>query len=182
MSGALPALVLASALGCLGAAALILLVRGLAAARRRLCVVTVNGLSMEPTLLDGDRVLVRRVPLGAVRAGQLVVLTGPAGQPGDWIVKRAVAVPGDPVPRASVPALAAAAEPAVPDGSLVVLGDNARLSLDSRRLGYLPAGRLVGVVIRRYPARQHPSTPRAGSAAGRLVGARPAAAMKGESG
>ena len=176
MRGALPALVLASALGCLS-----LLVRRLLVVRRRLCVVTVNGLSMEPTLSDGDRVLVRRVPLGAVRAGQLVVLTGPAGQPGDWIVKRAAAVPGDPVPRASVPALAAAAEPAVPDGSLVVLGDNARLSLDSRRLGYLPGSRLVGVVIRRYPTRQ-PSTPPAGSAGGRLAGTGPAAAMKGEAG
>jgi signal peptidase I len=102
---------------------------------------------MEPELHHGDRVLVRRVSVGAVHPGQVVVLTGPADRPTDWMVKRAAAVPGDPVPRTA----GACSGPVVPEDHLVVLGDNAALSLDSRRLGYLPADRLVGVVVRRLP-------------------------------
>ncbi|MEV3986782.1 S26 family signal peptidase [Nonomuraea sp. NPDC049758] len=37
----------------------------------------------------------------------------------------------------------------VPDGHLVVLGDNPRRSHDSRRAGYLTADRLLGVVLRK---------------------------------
>ena len=36
----------------------------------------------------------------------------------------------------------------VPAGALVVLGDNAARSDDSRRYGYVPAKRLVGTVMR----------------------------------
>ena len=138
-------------------------------ARRSLVLVTVAGASMEPTLRTGDRVLVRRAGLRSVRAGELVVL-GPAepaapatraasaapptsslagGQP--WIIKRAVALPGDPVPR-GVAALADVPEPAVPAGRLVLLGDG-RVSADSRTHGYFDADRLLGVVVRRLPGR-----------------------------
>lgn len=47
--------------------------------------------------------------------------------------------------------LAALAEPAgltVPAGQFVVLGDNAAKSLDSRSFGYIPAERLLGVMLR----------------------------------
>jgi signal peptidase I len=36
----------------------------------------------------------------------------------------------------------------VPAGQLVLLGDNHFLSYDSRSVGYIPADRLVGVVLR----------------------------------
>jgi signal peptidase I len=123
-------------------------------ARRRLVVVTVDGHSMRPCLAHGDRLLVRRAPLGALRAGQIVVvaLDGAVPAPGGgpcWLVKRAVAVPGDPVPRAAVPALRHAPEQRVPAGHLVVLGDNAGASRDSRQFGYLPAAGLLGVAVGR---------------------------------
>jgi signal peptidase I len=115
--------------------------------RGHLVVVTVTGRSMEPTLHDGDRVLARRVPGRAVRAGQLVVLHWPAGvtAPGDWMLKRVVAVAGEPVPPGALP------DPTppgavVPPGRLVVRGDNAERSHDSRQLGYLDDRLLLGVL------------------------------------
>jgi signal peptidase I len=65
-----------------------------------------------------------------------------------WMVKRAVALPGDPVPRETVPALRDVPEPVVPQGCLVVVGDNTGHSHDSRGAGYFPAATLLGVVIR----------------------------------
>jgi signal peptidase I len=115
--------------------------------RSRLLVVTVHGVSMEPTYRSGDRLLVRRVGLNRVRAGQVVVVRVEGARPDDptggRLVKRAVAVPGDPVPpQIPVPG------PRVPVDSLLVLGDNLARSNDSRRLGYLPADALIGVVLR----------------------------------
>lgn len=115
--------------------------------RSRLLVVTVRGVSMEPTYHSGDRLLVRRARLNRVRAGQVVVVRVEAASPDDptqgRMVKRAVAVPGDPVPpQIPVPG------PRVPVDSLLVLGDNLARSNDSRRLGYLPADALIGVVLR----------------------------------
>jgi signal peptidase I len=107
--------------------------------RRRFVAVTVTGRSMEPAYRHGDRVLVRRAALPAVRAGQVVVLAAPHG---GWMIKRAAALPGDPVP-----ALLGRGEPAVPAGALVVLGDNTALSGDSRRMGYFDGASLLGVVV-----------------------------------
>ncbi|MEO6088282.1 MAG: S26 family signal peptidase [Umezawaea sp.] len=115
--------------------------------RRRLLVVTVRGVSMEPTYRSGDRLLVRRLRLNQVRTGQVVVVRVPGAGPDDptdgRMVKRAVAVPGDPVPP-DIPV----PEPIVPEGRLLILGDNLARSNDSRRLGYLPADALIGVVLR----------------------------------
>lgn len=60
------------------------------------------------------------------------------------VVKRVAAVPGDPVP-ASVPRRAG--EASVPDGCLVLLGDNLEQSLDSRHFGYVPVADVVGKVV-----------------------------------
>jgi signal peptidase I len=116
--------------------------------RRRLVLVAVTGRSMEPTLWPGDRVLVRRVAGRSVRPGHLAVLRWPVRAdeppvPGrDWMVKRVVAVAGDPVP--------GRAGQRVPPGSLVVLGDNPAVSHDSRQLGYLDDDLLLGVVVHRF--------------------------------
>ncbi|MEV0386487.1 S26 family signal peptidase [Nonomuraea sp. NPDC050643] len=127
-------------------------------ARGRHLLVTVAGPSMEPAYAPGDQVLVRRVPIARVRPGQVVLIRrdpvhGLPEDP-DLVIKRAVAVPGDPVPRVGFPLLAGTA---VPPAKLVVVGDNLPLSYDSRHHGYVPAGRFVGVVVRRLPRRPRPA-------------------------
>lgn len=150
----LGALVLAVALSALTATALTL--------RHHYVLVTVAGLSMAPTLRPGDRLVVRRTAPGRIRSGDVVVLapdpeleldldpeSAPATDHGElWLIKRAAAVPGDPVPRTRVPALADAPEALVPHGKLVLLGDNTAHSTDSRQRGYFDAQRLVGRVVR----------------------------------
>ncbi|MGP3685989.1 S26 family signal peptidase [Streptomyces sp. IBSNAI002] len=129
---------------------------------RRFVVVTVRGPSMEPAYRDGDRVLVRRG--GPPRNGEVVVAEHPgAARRGDFglLIKRVAAVPGDRIPRVGVPALARAPGSRVPDGRLVLLGDNRPVSLDSRELGYFPADRVLGRVLRQLPAHRKPPTPRA---------------------
>jgi signal peptidase I len=141
--------------------ALVVLGMGMVAGRRCLVIVQVDGASMRPTYESGDRVLVRRRRLDQVRRGQVVVVQRPdehagwaAHAPADgrldgrgWYIKRAVAVPGDPVPPSVVDAVGGT-EATVPRGMLVVLGDAPR-SDDSRRWGYVPGDRLLGVVSRR---------------------------------
>ena len=118
--------------------------------RRSYVLVAVSGRSMEPTLRNGQRVLARRVGLRRLRHGDVVVLYPPAGGPhGDGLViKRVLALPGDPVPRARVPKLRDLPDERVPPRQLVVLGDNPGWSMDSRQLGLFPADRLLGVVPR----------------------------------
>lgn len=125
--------------------------------RRRFVAVVVDGASMEPTLRPGERVLVRRVALDRVRLGQIVVLAMPvdmhAALPAvdnpPWLIKRVVALPGDPVPYDRVPVLRDNGDDRVPAGHLVVLGDNEARSFDSRRAGYFTADALLGVVLRK---------------------------------
>jgi signal peptidase I len=148
-----------------GLAVAILAALGLLLTRRRFVLVTVEGASMEPAYRQGDRVLVRRARLSAVRRGQVVVVANPAAPPARpspqapawaarrrWMIKRAAAVPGDPVPPELAAALGAVPGTAVPAGRLVVLGDNGKASVDSRRFGYVTADGVVGVVARRLPS------------------------------
>ena len=132
------------------------------AVRRRFLVVTVRGASMEPTHRDGERVLARRDGRAAIERGSVVVVECPDTEALTWsgpprrrrhadelLIKRVLSVPGDPVPRAQIPALAGAAEPVVPAGFLVLLGDNQERSFDSKLVGYFPVERVQGIVIRR---------------------------------
>ncbi|WP_328989654.1 S26 family signal peptidase [Kribbella sp. NBC_01245] len=157
-----------------GIAALALTTAGLFIASRRLALVTVAGRSMEPALADGDRLLAWRRPRRPLRLGDVVVLeapypagvlvreaddgspvpppwqtppAGPREMSRRWIVKRVAAQPGD-----AVPASAAGRVPAgtvVPPGRLLVVGDNPGQSYDSRQVGFVPAERVLGLVIRR---------------------------------
>lgn len=131
-------------------------------ARYRYAVVTVQGVSMKPALREGDRLLVRRTPLHRVRSGQIVVVRRPVptdrpiplrhmdGEPERWVIKRAAALPGEPVPPKVKPVVGT--DTHVPRDHLVVLGDNAAASVDSRTYGYLHGESLLGVVVR--PLRQ----------------------------
>ncbi|MEU6427172.1 S26 family signal peptidase [Microbispora sp. NPDC046973] len=122
--------------------------------RRRLAVVVVSGVSMEPAFHASDRLLVRRAGLSRLAVGDIVVFARPRRYDGEellpvedrWMVKRVAALPGDPVPDAVLPAVA---EQRVAEGRLVVLGDNPAASYDSRQFGFLPADLLLGVVLRR---------------------------------
>ncbi|WP_433467075.1 S26 family signal peptidase [Spirillospora sp. CA-128828] len=144
--------------------------------RRRYLVTTVDGPSMEPALHSGDRLLVSRTR--RVRAGQIVVVrirppvldeppsdhvpvpdgetpavpVVPEHPDGPLLIKRAIAVAGDPVPVDRVPYLRESRETTVPPGALVVLGDNASTSWDSRDYGFVHAEQFIGVVIRRLQA------------------------------
>ncbi|GGN75983.1 S26 family signal peptidase [Actinoplanes lobatus] len=110
-------------------------------AARRFLVVTVEGISMTPTLRPGDRLLARRISGAAVERGAIVVMR-PDGHPG-YYLKRVAAVAGDPVPE-GIPADAAT----VPPRTVVLRGDNAHHSLDSRVWGCVPVERIVAVTVR----------------------------------
>jgi signal peptidase I len=136
-------------------AAAVALTGAIGYARRRLLVVSVDGQSMEPTLYEGDRLLVRRRGLRHLRRGDLVILRPPRHPrevgSGHWReagggthVKRVAALPGHPMPSG-----VAHPSPVVPAESVVVLSDNAARGVDSRHWGPYPADGLVGVVVRR---------------------------------
>ncbi|MEU6370068.1 S26 family signal peptidase [Streptomyces sp. NPDC046931] len=153
---------------------------GVLLARRRLAVITVAGASMEPAYRSGDRVLMRRLgrhggagiekgevvvaawrpPSGDPPGGAAVRHGGPRRTTGEplgtrsWMIKRVVAGPGDPVPEGLGPALAAEAGRPAPRDRFVILGDNAALSHDSRHIGYLERGDILGVVVRRLEPRR----------------------------
>jgi len=116
----------------------------LAWARRKLILITVKGDSMAPTYRNGQRVLVRR---GGYRAGEVVVFRPPAPRvyDVDWLVKRAVAVAGDPVPAD----LSERAEVAVVPADRLLVRRDAPDGLDSRQLGLIDNRDVLGVV--RYP-------------------------------
>jgi signal peptidase I len=115
--------------------------------RRHYTAVTVCGLSMQPTLYDGDRVLVRRVPPARLHVGDVVVARPDRLRSGGvrWLVKRVAALPGDPVPES---VSGRVDRTAVPDGALILLGDNAAASWDSRTLGLFDIVLLLGRVER----------------------------------
>lgn len=134
--------------------------------RRRIVVVTVSGTSMTPTLHPGEKLLVRRCGITALKVGDIVVLEPPrvpvshevtvlARLPTrtQWQIKRVAALPGDPIPP---PAQKAAGTlRAVPDGTLIVLGDN-NASNDSRLNGPYPADRILGIALRKLAGATFP--------------------------
>ncbi|MDT9682367.1 S26 family signal peptidase [Streptomyces sp. TRM76323] len=147
------------------------------AAELRWVAVSVSGRSMEPTYREGDRVvawrrsapvrgavvIVERPPYRAPWPDAPVARNAPAHviYARHWFIKRVAAIAGDPVPRAQVPALAEVTEETVPEGMLVLLGDNQDDSYDSRFVGYFPAARVLGSVqTAGRPAPTPPSTAR----------------------
>jgi signal peptidase I len=128
--------------------------------RSRLLLVTIDGRSMEPSLHDGDRVLVWRTSADRIRRGEIVIVAEPrsifaAAQGGPGLtVKRVAACAGDPVPEMTrtdhlAPGFADGCGRTVPSGTVVLLGDNPAESIDSRHYGPVPSDLILGRVRRR---------------------------------
>lgn len=134
-------------------------VAGAAWVRWRFVSITVEGTSMIPTLRPGDRVLIRRRRRG-LRPGQIVVVarpdpvTGrwerPRGRRGlratSWLVKRVVAIGGEPYPRQ------VGRDGVVPVGHIALLGDHP-VSADSKQFGACPTSQVLGVYVRTWTTR-----------------------------
>ncbi len=123
----------------------------------------VSSLSMEPTLHQGDEVLVRKFGLGGLRRGDLVTFVSP--QDGELALKRVIGLPGDEVAiRDGVLSVGerVVTEPfvdpeamdavyygpiRVPAGSVLLFGDNRENSIDSRTYGPVPRSRLRARVV-----------------------------------
>ncbi len=106
----------------------------------------VAGPSMEPTLEEGDRLLVNLFELRGrlPRTGEIVVIAGPGGED---LVKRVAREPYS----AEVPYPAPVLTPDSPlEPTFPVLGDNKDQSLDSRTFGRVPRHRIRGLVVWRY--------------------------------
>jgi signal peptidase I len=129
----------------------------------------IDGPSMEPTLNQGERVLVKNAMSGPLRRGELVVFHNPTPHLHDeTLVKRVVALPGDRVEIMShrvhvngVREMIAGVnhlsvydlddrEFTIGDGEVYVLGDNRSNSHDSTEFGPLPISELRGRVVYCY--------------------------------
>ena len=89
--------------------------------------VAVTGPSMEPTVREGDWLLVRRLGRRP-RVGELVVAADPR-EPTRLLVKRVAAVSGD---------------------AVTVVGDHPTASTDSRAFGSISAAAILGSPVFRY--------------------------------
>jgi signal peptidase I len=128
--------------------------------------VRVDGLSMTPTLKDGEFVLVNRLAynFGTVERGDIIVFHFPV-DPKQELIKRVIGLPGDRIVisnhQVSVnghilnePYIARApdynGEWLVPEHFLFVLGDNRNDSSDSHSWGMLPMDNVVGKAVLIY--------------------------------
>ena len=132
----------------LAVAAATVLAAVVSALRARYVVVSITGDSMSPSLRPGDRVLVRRKKVSNRDTGHVVVLARSNAAGSGWMVKRLIAGPGHPVPPGCLPPWIPSGG-LVPPGALVMRGDNAEVSYDSRQAGFFAADRVLGVVVRR---------------------------------
>ncbi len=127
----------------------------------------VRGESMEPGLVDGDRIVVDRISYAWMDVGRfdVVVLSYPCDPNVDF-VKRIVGLPGDvveiehgvvsvngePLHRTfqTMPDDASHGPVRVPSGAFFVLGDNRPISCDSREFGLVQAPHVRGKVRMRF--------------------------------
>ena len=128
--------------------------------------VRVDGISMFPTLQNGEFVLVNRLAYktGEAERSDIIVFRYPK-DPEQDLIKRVIGLPGDEVVIEGGKVIVngetlnepyIAAEPAysgrwqVPEGQLFVLGDNRNDSSDSHSWGLLPLTNVIGKAILIY--------------------------------
>ncbi|MDX8045745.1 signal peptidase I [Gracilibacillus sp. S3-1-1] len=137
----------------------------------------VNGKSMEPTLYDGNLLMVNKMVYDMMDINRFDVIVFHANETEDY-VKRVIGIPGDEITysddvlyvndepvdepylepyREQVERLTEdltledlTGETTVPEGQLFVLGDNRTKSYDSRDIGFVDQGSVVGKVDIRY--------------------------------
>ena len=126
-------------------------------------IITVSGVSMQPTLYGGDRVAVQSM-LYTPQRGDVVVVDGYINY-GDPLVKRIIALGGDTVdinfvleePYISAPTPTGydvEFPVTVPEGCVFVMGDNRPRSLDGRstEVGFIDERDILGkVLLRVFP-------------------------------
>ncbi len=122
--------------------------------------IRVDGFSMEPTLQNGEFVIVNKLAykLGSPTIGDVIVFHYPR-DPSQEYIKRVIGLPGDQVKvsnrqvyvngnRLNEPYIASPAryngEWEVPAGGLFVLGDNRNNSSDSHNWGAVPLENIIG--------------------------------------
>jgi signal peptidase I len=96
--------------------------------------VAVRGLSMEPTLQPGERLLTLPARLVRPHPGTVVVVEDP-WQPGHLVVKRVARI-----------------DDRAPGHAVLVLGDNPAASTDGRLWGPIDRGAVRRVVVARWPS------------------------------
>ncbi|GGJ92052.1 signal peptidase I [Lentibacillus kapialis] len=139
----------------------------------------VNGESMEPTLYDGNLLMVNKVVYNLTDIERFDVIVFHADEQDDY-VKRVIGLPGDEIvykddklyingEYAAEPFLESfrkmsddtpytedftlegvTGKTEVPEGKLFVMGDNRGESLDSRKIGFINAETIVGKVDVKY--------------------------------
>jgi signal peptidase I len=130
--------------------------------------IRVQGESMEPTLRDGDRLLITKGYDTPARGDVVVFATLDTRNREEDLVKRVIAVQGDVVEvRQGIALVNGAVEPTrglltspydptyvepftVPPGSVYVMGDNRPIALDSRSLGPVPVNSVKGEAVYVY--------------------------------
>ena len=125
--------------------------------------VRVENISMEPTLMPGEFLLVNRLAYrtGPITRGDVVIFHYPLNPKEDFI-KRAIGLPGDTVrvengsvyvndSKLTEPYIAADPDYTgswvVPEGGIFVLGDNRNRSLDSHAWGFVPLDFILGKAL-----------------------------------
>ena len=125
--------------------------------------IRVDGFSMEPTLLNGEFVIVNKLAykLGSPSVGDVIVFHYPR-DPSQEYIKRVIGLPGDQVKvsggqvyvngtQLSEPYIASAPrysnEWTVPEDGLFVFGDNRNNSSDSHNWGAVPMGNIIGKAL-----------------------------------
>jgi signal peptidase I len=125
--------------------------------------VRVENISMEPTLMPGEFLLVNRLAyrMGPIQRGDVVIFHYPLNPKEDFI-KRAIGLPGDTVRvengivfvndiKLEEPYISAPPEYSgswtVPEEAIFVLGDNRNRSLDSHAWGFVPFDLILGKAL-----------------------------------
>ena len=128
--------------------------------------VRVDGFSMNPTLQNGEYILVNRLAYktGQPERGDIIVFSFPADE-GQDLIKRVIGLPGETVKigdgiviindqELQEPYIAQdplyLGEWTVPEGYLYVLGDNRNDSRDSHQWGLLPVENVIGKSVLIY--------------------------------